>query len=225
MPSSQDTCEARTCSTLCVFFFQSDGIFLSDAGKGSLLRPWVSSISGQEPNSDCLQNSYYASDTVVQTVKNPPAMWEPWVPSLGWGDLLEEGMAAHSSIPAWRIPMDRGAWQATVPGVTKNWPQLGDYAHVVFSVLLALSKSSHINCRISIVLVFLLTKAKALLSPVSYYLVLFLTNARKWCENCWVEDAKWKQIWLLPVRSVWWSGLSHFLPVGKHMGQKSVFSW
>ena len=37
-------------------------------------------------------------------VKNPPAMWETWVQSLGWEDLLEEGMAAYSSILAWRIP-------------------------------------------------------------------------------------------------------------------------
>ena len=37
-------------------------------------------------------------------VKNPPAMWETWVRSLGWGDALEKGMAIHSSILAWRIP-------------------------------------------------------------------------------------------------------------------------
>ena len=37
-------------------------------------------------------------------VKNPPAMWETWVQSLGWRDPLEEGMAAHSSVLAWRIP-------------------------------------------------------------------------------------------------------------------------
>ena len=37
-------------------------------------------------------------------MKNPPAMWETWVPSLGWEDPLEEGMAAHSSILAWKIP-------------------------------------------------------------------------------------------------------------------------
>ena len=37
-------------------------------------------------------------------VKNPPAMQETWVRSLGWEDPLEEGMAAHSSILAWRIP-------------------------------------------------------------------------------------------------------------------------
>ena len=42
------------------------------------------------------------------------------VRSLGWEDPLEEGMATHSSILAWRIPMDRGAWQATVHGVEKR---------------------------------------------------------------------------------------------------------
>ena len=47
-------------------------------------------------------------------VKNLPAVQETWVASLGWEDPLEEGMATHSSIPAWRIPMDRGAWRAIV---------------------------------------------------------------------------------------------------------------
>ena len=45
-------------------------------------------------------------------MKNPPAMWETWVRSLGWEDSLEKRTASHSSILAWRIPMDRGAWQA-----------------------------------------------------------------------------------------------------------------
>ena len=48
-------------------------------------------------------------------------MWDTWVLSLGSEDPLEEGMATHSSILAWRILMDRGAWQATVHGVTKSW--------------------------------------------------------------------------------------------------------
>ena len=47
-------------------------------------------------------------------------MWEMWVQSLGGEDPLEEEMATHSSILAWRIPMDRGAWQAAVHGVTKS---------------------------------------------------------------------------------------------------------
>ena len=45
---------------------------------------------------------------------------EIWVPCLGWKGPLEEGMAAHSSILAWRVPMDRGAGRATVHGVTKG---------------------------------------------------------------------------------------------------------
>ena len=57
---------------------------------------------------------------VAQTVKNPPAMQETSVQSLGWEDLLEEGMATHSSILAWRIPRDRGAWLATIHGVSKS---------------------------------------------------------------------------------------------------------
>ena len=59
-------------------------------------------------------------------VKNLPAMQETWVLSLGWEDPLEEGMATHSSILAWRTPMDRGAWQTTVHGITKSWTQLRD---------------------------------------------------------------------------------------------------
>ena len=55
---------------------------------------------------------------VAQLVKNLPAMQETWVQSLGLEDPLEEGMANHSSILAWRIPMDRGAWQVTIFVVT-----------------------------------------------------------------------------------------------------------
>ena len=50
-------------------------------------------------------------------VTHPPAVRETWVQSLGWEDPLEEGMATHSSIFAWRIPMDREAWQPTVHAV------------------------------------------------------------------------------------------------------------
>ena len=47
---------------------------------------------------------YSWASLVAQTVKNPPAMWKIWVRSLVLEDPLEEGMATHSSIPAWRIP-------------------------------------------------------------------------------------------------------------------------
>ena len=63
---------------------------------------------------------------IAQTVKNPPAMQETWVQSLGWENPLEESMATHSSILARRIPTDRGAWQATVHGVIKSQIQLSD---------------------------------------------------------------------------------------------------
>ena len=69
---------------------------------------------------------------VAQLVKNLPATQETWVGSLGWEDTLEEDMETHSSILAWSIPwteepsMDRGAWRATVYGVTKNWTQLSN---------------------------------------------------------------------------------------------------
>ena len=79
---------------------------------------------------DCPQNGigypfqYSWASLVAQTVKNPPAMQETWVQSLGQEGLLEEGMATHSSILAWRIPMDRRAWWAAVPGVAKSQTRL-----------------------------------------------------------------------------------------------------
>ena len=55
-------------------------------------------------------------------------MQETWVQSLGSADPLEEGIEIHSSILAWRIPMDRGAWWATVHRVAKIQTQLSDQA-------------------------------------------------------------------------------------------------
>ena len=57
---------------------------------------------------------------VAQMVKNPSATWETWVRSLGWEDPLEKGTTTHFSILTWRIPVDRGAWQAIVHGVAKT---------------------------------------------------------------------------------------------------------
>ena len=53
-------------------------------------------------------------------------MQETWIWSLGWEDPLEEGMATHSNILAWRLSKDRGAWQAAVHGVAKSQIQLND---------------------------------------------------------------------------------------------------
>ena len=59
-------------------------------------------------------------------VKNPPAMQETLVRFLVWEDPLEEGMATRPSILAWRIPVDRGAWRATVHRVANSQIQLSD---------------------------------------------------------------------------------------------------
>ena len=74
------------------------------------------------------QLQYSWASLVAQTVKNPPAMWETRVRSLDWEDPLEEGMATYSSSLAWRIPIDRGAWWATVHRVSKSWTSLSDKA-------------------------------------------------------------------------------------------------
>ena len=60
---------------------------------------------------------------MAETVKSLPAMRETWVQSLGWENPLEEDMATPSSILAWRIPMDRGAWWTTVHEVAKSQTQ------------------------------------------------------------------------------------------------------
>ena len=64
--------------------------------------------------------SSFWTSLVAQIIKNLPAMPETWVLSLDWEDSLEKGRATRSSIPAWRIPMDRGAWWATVHGLTQS---------------------------------------------------------------------------------------------------------
>ena len=56
---------------------------------------------------------------VAQMVKNLPAVWETWVRFLGWEGPLEEGMATHSSILVWRIPMDRGAGRLQSMGLQR----------------------------------------------------------------------------------------------------------
>ena len=65
---------------------------------------------------------------IAQMVKNQPEMRETWVQSQGWEDPLEDGITTHSSILAWRIPMDRRAWWAIVHGVAKSRTWLSNEA-------------------------------------------------------------------------------------------------
>ena len=71
---------------------------------------------------------------VAQVVKNLLVIWETWIRSLSLEDSLEKGMAPHSSILAWRIPMDRGAWWATVHGVTESDTTKPSTAQPIFTV-------------------------------------------------------------------------------------------
>ena len=83
--------------------------------------PGLISGSGRSPGEELgypLQYSW--ASLVAQMVKNQPAMQETWIQSMGWEDPLEESMANHSTVLAWRISMDREAWQAPVCGVTKS---------------------------------------------------------------------------------------------------------
>ena len=61
----------------------------------------------------------YVASLVAQMVKNLLATQETWVRFLDREDPLEKEMVTHSNILAWRIPMDRGAWRATVHGASR----------------------------------------------------------------------------------------------------------
>ena len=71
--------------------FNLDDCYIYYRGQESLRRNGVALI-------------FNRASLVAQLVKNPPAMQETWVQSLGWKDPLEKGEATHSSILAWRIP-------------------------------------------------------------------------------------------------------------------------
>jgi len=111
---------------------QALGLLGSSAGKESAYNAGDSSLIpglGSSPGEGIgFPFQYSWASLVAETVKNPPAVRETWVQSLGWKDPLEEGMATHSSILVWRIPKDIGAWQATIHGVAKSWTWLSNQA-------------------------------------------------------------------------------------------------
>ena len=93
------------------------------------MRSYSPDLEKQICNSHALQFCQSSSVHIINLIlkhlylgfsKNLPAMWETWVRCLGWEDPLEESMATHSSILAWRIPTDRVACWATAQGVTKS---------------------------------------------------------------------------------------------------------
>ena len=57
---------------------------------------------------------------MAQMIKSLPVMWETWVQSLGWEDVLEKEMAIHSSILAWKIP-----WMEDPGRQSMGWQRVG----------------------------------------------------------------------------------------------------
>ena len=96
------------CATFMDHYASIVGFPDSSVGKESACNAGDPSLipgSGRSPGEGIgcpLQYSWIS--LMAQLVKNLPAMWETWVQSLGWKDLLEKGKATHSSILAWRIP-------------------------------------------------------------------------------------------------------------------------
>ena len=68
------------------------------------LEPVIQSEGSQKKKDKYHILMHIWASLVSQLVKNPPAMWETWVQSLGWESALERGRSTHSSNPAWRIP-------------------------------------------------------------------------------------------------------------------------
>ena len=96
----------------------------SSTGKESICNAgdlWLIPGSGKSPGEEIGYPLQYTwASLMAQLVKSLPAVWETWVQSLAWEDPLEENMATHSDICAWRIPMDREAWWATVHVATES---------------------------------------------------------------------------------------------------------
>ena len=80
-----------------------------------------------------IHKTFSWASLVAQLVKNPPALWETWVQFLGWEDPLEKGVATHSSILAWRIP------------VTKSQTQLSDFHFRLLCFMLWLGESEKLT--------------------------------------------------------------------------------
>ena len=129
---------AQSCPTLCIskdcslpgsFAYRIFQARILEWGCHFLLQG-IFLIQGSSPRLLCLLlwQANSRAFLVAQMVKNPPAMWETWVWSLGWEDLLEKGTPVfwrelHSSILAWRIPWSKepGRLESMGSRVGHNW--------------------------------------------------------------------------------------------------------
>ena len=95
----------------CLGYYLLSSLFLDSVPVAQSHLEKVSAIlpTHHVPSSPSLRTNYLDprwcwASLVAQLVKNPPAMWETWVRSVGWEDPLKKGKATHSGIPVWRIP-------------------------------------------------------------------------------------------------------------------------
>ena len=125
----------------------------------------------------------------------------PWVGKIP----LEEGMAAHSSVLAWRIPMDRGAWRAMVHRVTKSWTWLKQLSTQLVHnvVLLSGVEQSELVLHIHV----------SWGCPRWHSCKGYACQRRR-CKSCsfnpWVRKTPWRKGWLLTAvnsrdREAWWA--------------------
>jgi len=98
---------------------------LKDLSKYILLgsATWVSDLSRSR---DVAREFVILSSSKM--IKNPPAMWETWVLSLGWEDPLEKGTGYPLHYSCLENSMDRGTWRATIHGSTKSRTCLSDFS-------------------------------------------------------------------------------------------------
>ena len=82
--------------------------------------------------------------SLVAQMVNLPKMQETWVQYLRQEDPLERRMATHSSILAWRIPMDRGAWWTAVHGVAKSWTRQSDNTTLMLLEIVLVSRGKFV---------------------------------------------------------------------------------
>ena len=97
-------------------------------------------------------------------------------------------MATHSGILAWRIPMDRGAWRATVPGVAKSQTQLSEHAHMVPGKL-RISYDDDDGCYLDIRGI---PPNSEVVAPSSYYSgdpsICITSSCVPFCHSCVSQD-------------------------------------
>ena len=118
--SSQNIEQSSPCYTVgSHYLFFTKGFPGSSVSKESTCKArdpsWITGL-GRSPGEEIGYPFQYSwTSLVAQTVKNQPSVPYTWVQFLGWEDPLEEGMATYSTILAWRMPMNRGAWQDCSP--------------------------------------------------------------------------------------------------------------